>query len=329
MATGVPYIWLGSSPLARGAPRQPPGCTSRQRIIPARAGSTNPGFGSLINFSDHPRSRGEHVGFLVLGLGLLGSSPLARGALHTILVAAPRTRIIPARAGSTPGAVCDLVQGWDHPRSRGEHLAGRLGMRRLEGSSPLARGAQRSEPLTSRPARIIPARAGSTKFPPTQSLPCRDHPRSRGEHLDVFESFQNIRGSSPLARGARHAEPQDLPPTPDHPRSRGEHRPMRSPQLKYRGSSPLARGAQAGLTQNEHRWRIIPARAGSTSLMAASAQRTSDHPRSRGEHLGEPTSRATQSGSSPLARGAHALGLVPHRLREDHPRSRGEHWDLD
>ena len=51
---------------------------------------------------------------------------------------------------------------WDHPCSRGEHLA-LIEHKMLHiGSSPLARGALGLSRLVRVPVRIIPARAGST-----------------------------------------------------------------------------------------------------------------------------------------------------------------------
>ncbi len=48
----------GSSPLARGRPRQPAGPRRDHRIIPARAGSTHSFSSQALARKDHPRSRG-------------------------------------------------------------------------------------------------------------------------------------------------------------------------------------------------------------------------------------------------------------------------------
>ena len=114
----------GSSPLARGLPaRVVLGDQQRRiiparagftaglevdvgddrRIIPARAGFTGPGRWRPRAHSDHPRSRGV---YLVRGRPLLrgwGSSPLARGLPDLFTRGPDRLRIIPARAGFTPG----------------------------------------------------------------------------------------------------------------------------------------------------------------------------------------------------------------------------------
>ena len=172
-------------------------------------------------------------------------------------------------------------------------------------------------------------------------------------------------GSSPLARGARggrgREEPRvriiparagstgglaDLQPEPeDHPRSRGEHLMVSTPLASVTGSSPLARGAPVVVDDGDPHRGIIPARAGSTSWRSSSRSPTRDHPRSRGEHLGQSRITRAVRGSSPLARGAHRRpllvghrgGIIPARAgstpsafmtctaARDHPRSRGEH----
>ncbi len=172
-------------------------------------------------------------------------------------------------------------------------------------------------------------------------------------------------GSSPLARGAlRHlgkryrvegiiparagstlAEAVGGPVLPDHPRSRGEHALRAVEKRADRGSSPLARGARRRRRWQATTGRIIPARAGSTTISASWACVVRDHPRSRGEHSCSSGVTLRSPGSSPLARGAPSPedvedvedGIIPARagstllrscqrqMCRDHPRSRGEH----
>ena len=178
--------------------------------------------------------------------------------------------------------------------------------------------------------------------------------------------FAATGGSSPLARGApgvfRGDQVRDgiIPAragstmvdgllqaaTGDHPRSRGEHFAEVAETGKPQGSSPLARGAPDSTTSPRLRRRIIPARAGSTSGTPAGTVSTTDHPRSRGEHVSWNFRTTNEQGSSPLARGALAsqvdvlreFGIIPARagstlndrdvkgIHKDHPRSRGEHY---
>ena len=150
-------------------------------------------------------------------------------------------RIIPARAGFTVVGTTRAASCQDHPRSRGVYwYEGDTG-NALGGSSPLARGLPTTPASTSRPARIIPARAG---FTPSRKSSCHlppDHPRSRGVYLAEPLVLECGEGSSPLARGllvtqsivtlssriiparagftARRTAIR--PGDPDHPRSRG------------------------------------------------------------------------------------------------------------
>ena len=313
----------------------------------------------------HPRSRGEHGSFPIITPTLVGSSPLARGALALHDQPPAREGLIPARAGSTAWTLRWSAVAWAHPRSRGEHrgLGGGHGL--TPGSSPLARGALPPMAGIERPDRLIPARAGSTRPCRQPGRRTRAHPRSRGEHRMSSDVATNVWGSSPLARGAlgagdapervarlipaRAGSTSDHPPECwagwAHPRSRGEHQRASSVSTSARGSSPLARGARLQRRELSALRRLIPARAGSTSTSSRTPRSWWAHPRSRGEHPDGKPAKLTPAGSSPLARGAldhgagegGGLGLIParagstrcgacrDRTRRAHPRSRGEH----
>ena len=111
----------------------------------------------------------------------------------------------------------------------------------------------------------------------------------------------------------------------DLPRSRGVHLYWLTCVTKVSGSSPLARGAPKYQMKQTGQPGIIPARAGSTSMIAAFASSVKDHPRSRGEHLTRHTHPEGDTGIIP----ARAGSTYPTRERipptQDHPRSRGEH----
>ena len=118
------------------------------------------------------------------------------------------------------------------------------------------------------------------------------------------------------------------------------------------GSSPLARGLPDMTADLAGAVGIIPARAGFTGPCASSPPRGTDHPRSRGVYSSTGRGATPRRGSSPLARGLHALitmlgvrpGIIPARAGftatgaargpscRDHPRSRGvyrnrwHHW---
>ena len=179
--TGDQY---GSSPLARGLPTRRKQNRGTQRIIPARAGftasgrcrSARPGIiPARAGFTgrsrrwrasapDHPRSRGVYAGQTHRISHMLGSSPLARGLPRISSSTVFDRGIIPARAGFT--AHRPRMRWWcrDHPRSRGVY--GLLGVlvERIPGSSPLARGLPPRQAASRGHPRIIPARAGVTRF---------------------------------------------------------------------------------------------------------------------------------------------------------------------
>ena len=69
------------------------------------------------------------------------------------------------------------------------------------------------------------------------------------------------------------------------------------------GSSPLARGLLALLLGILRRGRIIPARAGFTSIVFSVIDDEVDHPRSRGVYPAYFRVTTSGVGSSPLARG--------------------------
>ncbi len=160
---------VGSSPLARGAPRRPPGPGAPPR--------------------DHPRSRGVHSrAWPALTWSVRsepGSSPLARGALHVGAQRHGVAGIIPARAGCTQATPLSRARQADHPRSRGVHTSEPTEEVPGAGSSPLARGAPGPLLRGADDVGIIPARAGCTGAGPHQPVRAPDHPRSRGVHGTV------------------------------------------------------------------------------------------------------------------------------------------------
>ena len=140
---------------------------------------------------------------LLVLMGILGSSPLARG-LRILLGARGGLRgIIPARAGFTSRRRRPASWRPDHPRSRGVYTDSGVMLRRYQGSSPLARGLRRHHDEGRAARGIIPARAGFTATRSTRRPPARDHPRSRGVYDGTLGNPAGAFGSSPLARGLR------------------------------------------------------------------------------------------------------------------------------
>ena len=213
---------------------------------------------------DHPRIRGEHAVAIVKAAWEGGSSPHTRGAHPRRTASACRRRIIPAYAGSTRFRWCAIRPGRDHPRIRGEHIIGSIGMVIGWGSSPHTRGAHPKAERGLHRERIIPAYAGSTGGEGDGRYPRADHPRIRGEHSATTSSRSSASGSSPHTRGALHVSPflstgwriipayagstvsllvSHFRPS-DHPRIRGEHIASVRHSSKVSGSSPHTRGAR-------------------------------------------------------------------------------------
>ena len=214
----------GSSPLSRGIRPANPRTTRCRR--------------------DHPRSHGEYLEGLRGGSSRPGSSPLSRGIQVADPVDEGPVRIIPALAGNTTRPGAWRIGTGDHPRSRGEYDTGPAMSPRLWGSSPLSRGIQRRLLIRGPRPRIIPALAGNTWSVLAICGTRGDHPRSRGEYLDLMRMNVSTGGSSPLSRGIRSLFDEAelicriIPALAgntarymihrqhrgDHPRSRGEYR---------------------------------------------------------------------------------------------------------
>ena len=164
-ARTVVEIVIGSSPLARGTLAGFGVDDVGVRLIPARAGNTCAELVPEPEPAAHPRSRGEHRASVTSARRFAGSSPLARGTQVAKALRAPARRLIPARAGNTR-AIHHWHEGAPaHPRSRGEHYPLPTHILTPGGSSPLARGTPTIAVFLVAICRLIPARAGNTRYP--------------------------------------------------------------------------------------------------------------------------------------------------------------------
>ena len=231
----------------------------------------------------------------------------------------------------------------DHPRTRGVYVTGNW--------------------VNTGQARIIPARAGFTRFCARGRSRMRDHPRTRGVYGLLSSCVPRGGGSSPHARGLpagnrgatlasriiparagftdRYA--YTLPLRADHPRTRGVYIGMPPRRGQQSGSSPHARGLPPWTARGTGRDGIIPARAGFTSRAWLSMVALADHPRTRGVYWRPISFSCGGGGSSPHARGlpTHSRALSPRvwiiparagftglegfseTFTADHPRTRG------
>ena len=217
------YIYIGSSPQARGTHDHASALCAHLRFIPAGAGNTHSFWAAAENRAVHPRRRGEHTPPPNVDADNIGSSPQARGTRPRGPTNTVHSRFIPAGAGNTLTFCRHSLKRPVHPRRRGEHSAIAQAIDRVFGSSPQARGTP-----------IFPR-----ETPSSDTV----HPRRRGEHPTARVALFTVAGSSPQARGTQPGRlflrPQDrfIPAgagntcracargamIPVHPRRRGEH----------------------------------------------------------------------------------------------------------
>ena len=190
-----------------------------------------------------------------------------------------------------------------HPRSHGEHQEFTPGVELVVGSSPLARGTQPAGVFIIRVRRLIPARAGNTGLGVLWLRIGAAHPRSRGEHKKNAPRPKARYRLIPARAGNTTRFQVVLVVSQAHPRSRGEHGNNSFACHIRPGSSPLARGTHCRIVQITIPRRLIPARAGNTSVYVLMSPPQPAHPRSRGEHVTWSSSGEFGCGSSPLARG--------------------------
>ena len=110
-----------------------------------------------------------------------------------------------------------------------------------------------------------------------------DHPRMRGEKIDMLLSPSTDTGSSPHARGKVHNICMSDHIPQDHPRMRGEKCGSFLLNFPDSGSSPHARGKGIRIIHVVWFYRIIPACAGKRTDMESNMKAKRDHPRMRGE----------------------------------------------
>ena len=199
--TNGSQLVAGSSPRARGTPRQDSPAMPLRRFIPACAGNTGGLNTAPSGKTVHPRVRGEHIPAPSWTISENGSSPRARGTRGPDRRRRRLRRFIPACAGNTATVAEGLSRSPVHPRVRGEHVPRAGQFARNSGSSPRARGTQLQAVQLRGEVRFIPACAGNTTQLLRSSLARAVHPRVRGEHISTETRWSGRTGSSPRARG--------------------------------------------------------------------------------------------------------------------------------
>ena len=130
----------GSPPLARGTVATGQKLEYNDGITPACAGNRRQQLNIAIEGGDHPRLRGEQTFEPATTTRSLGSPPLARGTVASILFFILFVRITPACAGNRATLLHTVAKVRDHPRLRGEQICIISYAVVVGGSPPLARG---------------------------------------------------------------------------------------------------------------------------------------------------------------------------------------------
>ena len=280
---------LGSSPRVRGKLVGVGPCAVILRIIPARAGQTKRKPRGRTGLPDHPRACGANAADNATKIGNAGSSPRVRGKLFGGHGIHGEMRIIPARAGQTTSFHPPNAMSPDHPRACGANRTATTNEDVVIGSSPRVRGKLCGKQVGRCRVRIIPARAGQTRWPGSRRCAPTDHPRACGANKTGIHLASYQVGSSPRVRGKLIAvrgqclRPRIIParagqtstslrgirPSQDHPRACGANA-VNWPNFAFAfGSSPRVRGKLIDSSRIELSFRIIPARAGQTSFRVA------------------------------------------------------------
>ena len=304
-------------------------------IIPARAGQTRMPKPTRRTIPDHPRACGANSSLAVLSCKAVGSSQRVRGKRSVRFGRSRVGRIIPARAGQTRRYLFSVPVSSDHPRACGANMIARRPVGVDIGSSPRVRGKPGGACACLALVRIIPARAGQTHAPYQDCRAHPDHPRACGANHGGQSVYTADTGSSPRVRGkllrgdGRLAVLRIIPAragqtilyhyssslVPDHPRACGANFCGVTAGWPYFGSSPRVRGKQSCTTILPLWFRIIPARAGQTTMSMGFVWASSDHPRACGANLSKNAEANAIAGSSPRVRGKP-------RHAADHPHER-------
>ena len=152
----------GTSPRTRGKRLSGKSPQPRAGNIPAHAGKTGGGGHGARRKQEHPRARGENVGWDHYEMEEYGTSPRTRGKRYGCGRWKNLLGNIPAHAGKTLRTTVRPVWWREHPRARGENSMATIYVDKQVGTSPRTRG---------KPTRFTP-----------KSCCMREHPRARGEN---------------------------------------------------------------------------------------------------------------------------------------------------
>ena len=252
----------GSSPRGRGKLLGLGADRDEVRLIPARAGKTGSRQPPRARSTAHPRAGGENHAVALDRVTFAGSSPRGRGKPHCEAEACERVRLIPARAGKTRDWSTNVFEEAAHPRAGGENPFRMSAVDTPAGSSPRGRGKQAGLGGDEARLRLIPARAGKTRWRALRSRAAAAHPRAGGENRTGGAGVFVAAGSSPRGRGKLDGRPGDrwhqgliparagktmkrsrrMNASRAHPRAGGENGRLHGLDEEGAGSSPRGRG---------------------------------------------------------------------------------------
>ena len=115
-----PRVVLGSPPHTRGKEWYIKPEEMESRITPAHAGKRQKTSFHILEYGDHPRTRGEKNGISSQKKWKAGSPPHTRGKATFHASVSTLYRITPAHAGKRSNGFKRNCGRWDHPRTRGE-----------------------------------------------------------------------------------------------------------------------------------------------------------------------------------------------------------------
>ena len=259
---------------------------------------------------------------------------------------APRSGVVPARAGVIPDIATALVVNASRPRASGGHPVNSATSVTLSASSPRERGSSYIREQIDRALTVVPARAGVI---PRQRLrhgtrPRR--PRASGGHpigpvstpLDQASSPRE-RGSSrpgvrsvhgaavvPARAGVIPSSTSSSPPPTCRPRASGGHPSPSVASSTSPPSSPRERGSSVADRAQQPAQGVVPARAGVIRPPSWRPRRPLGRPRASGGHpvpgenltipaWSSPRERGSSSGRPSLPRSDHVVparaGVIP------------------
>ena len=176
-------------------------------ITPAYAGITERIDVTHKRCQDHPRIRGDYFNHPSVLEGASGSPPHTRGLHSRCFSGESLYRITPAYAGITSGLIQHMSMRRDHPRIRGEYIAGINVNQKVLGSPPHSRGLPAVDCFPDRCSSITPAYAGITNSLSRDAISVWDHPHIRGDYIQIKSFMLRRSGSPPHTRGLPAAVP--------------------------------------------------------------------------------------------------------------------------